>query len=64
MLKSPIVTADKKQTVLNALTNGRISDLTAKFNTLLIKKGRESNMPEVIDGFIDQYKAHKKDPCR
>jgi F-type H+-transporting ATPase subunit delta len=60
MLKSPIVTADKKQTVLNALTNGRISDLTARFNTLLIKKGREMNMPEVIDGFIEQYKVHKK----
>ncbi|HSB93196.1 MAG TPA: ATP synthase F1 subunit delta [Flavitalea sp.] len=60
MLKSPIVTADKKQTVLNALTDGRISDLTAKFNTLLIKKGRETNMPEVIDAFIEQYKAHKE----
>jgi F-type H+-transporting ATPase subunit delta len=60
MLKSPIVTADKKQAVLNALTNGRISDLTAKFNTLLIRKGRETNMPEVIDAFIEQYKAYKK----
>ena len=59
MLKSPIVTADKKQTVLNALTNGRISDLTAKFNTLLIRKGRETNMPEVIDAFIEQYKVQK-----
>jgi F-type H+-transporting ATPase subunit delta len=60
MLKSPIVTADKKQAILNALTNGRISNLTASFNTLLIRKGRETNMPEVIDAFIEQYKAHKK----
>jgi len=60
MLKSPIVTSDKKQTVLNALTSGRISDLTAKFNTLLIHKGREMNMPEIIDAFIEQYKAYNK----
>jgi F-type H+-transporting ATPase subunit delta len=60
MLKSPIVTADKKQSILNALTNGRISDLTAKFNTLLIRKGRETNLPEVIDAFIEQYKVHNK----
>jgi F-type H+-transporting ATPase subunit delta len=60
MLKSPIVTADKKQAILNALTNGRISNLTASFNTLLIRKGRETNMPEVIDAFIAQYKVHKK----
>jgi F-type H+-transporting ATPase subunit delta len=60
MLKSPIVTSDKKQTVLNALTGGRISDLTAKFNTLLIRKGRETNMPEVIEAFIEQYKDHMK----
>jgi len=60
MLKSPIVTSDKKQAVLNALTSGRVSDLTAKFNTLLIHKGREMNMPEIIDAFIEQYKAYKK----
>lgn len=59
MLKSPIVTGDKKQNVLDALTAGKISNLTAQFNTLLIKKGRESNVPEILDAFIDQYKKYK-----
>ena len=33
--------------------------MTSSFNSLLIKKGRESNLPEIITAFISQYKEHK-----
>lgn len=59
MLKSPIVTSDKKQAVLDALSEGRISELTHSFSALLIRKGRESNLPEILDAFIGQYKEYK-----
>ncbi len=60
LLKSPIITPDKKQAILEAVTNGKVSELTAVFNRLLIRKGRESNLPEIADAFISQYKKHKQ----
>ncbi|OQP46606.1 ATP synthase F1 subunit delta [Niastella populi] len=59
LLRSPIVKADKKSVIVEAVTKGRISDITAAFNRLLITKGRESNLPEIIVAFIDQYKKQK-----
>ena len=55
LLKSPVITGDKKQAVLDGITKGKVSQLTAMFNTLLIKKGRESDLPEIVDAVIAQY---------
>lgn len=59
LLKSPVVTADKKDAILKAITGGKISEITAAFNKLLINKGRESVLPEIITAFIEQYKKYK-----
>lgn len=59
LLRSPIVKTDAKRKVVAAITAGKISELTARFNALLISKGRESSLPEIITSFISQYKAHK-----
>lgn len=59
LLRSPIVKADAKKKIVSAVTTGKISALTSSFNALLISKGRESNLPEIITSFINQYKAHK-----
>ena len=59
LLRSPIVSADKKDKIISAVTEGRVSLLTATFNKLLINKGRESNLPEIITAFIQQYKTYK-----
>lgn len=56
LLKSPVVTPDKKEAILRAATTGKVTELTAAFNRLLIKKGRESVLPEIINAFIEQYK--------
>jgi F-type H+-transporting ATPase subunit delta len=59
LLRSPVVNADKKQSIIDAVTKNRISELTAAFIKLLINKGRESDMPEIITAFIEQYNAIK-----
>ncbi len=59
LLKSPVVTPDKKESILHAATSGKVTELTAAFNRLLIRKGRESVLPEIIDAFIEQYKHQK-----
>ena len=59
LLKSPIVNADTKKRIMDAVTAGRISEMTRSFNSLLITKGRESNLPEITKAFISQYKEYK-----
>ena len=59
LLRSPVVKADAKIKAINAVTNGKISDLTKTFTTLLINKAREADLPEVITSFIQQYKQKK-----
>lgn len=60
MLKSPVIKTDKKISITNAVTQGKISELTAAFNKLLISKHRENHLPEITTAFISQYKAYKK----
>jgi F-type H+-transporting ATPase subunit delta len=59
ILRSPIITPDKKQTILRAVTEGKVSEIVAGFNRLLIQKGREGFLPEIITAYIDQYKVLK-----
>ena len=59
LVKSPVITADKKNAVIDAITKGRVNDLTAAFNKLLVQKGRESILPEIINAFIEQYNRLK-----
>ena len=60
MLRSPVISSDKKIKIAEAVTNGKISVLTTSFNKLLMNKHRESNLPEIATAFIAQYKAYKK----
>ena len=60
VLKSPVITPEKKEAILKAVTQGRISDLTFLFIRLLIRKGREMNLPEITTAFIEQYKEKKE----
>jgi F-type H+-transporting ATPase subunit delta len=59
LLQSPIIKTDKKRHILEAITAGRISPLTAAFNALLMSKEREKYLPEIAAAFEDQYKAYK-----
>jgi F-type H+-transporting ATPase subunit delta len=60
LMKSPIIASDKKEKILDALSQGRIGEMTQKFNKLLIHKGREFYLAEIAEAFIEQYKAHNQ----
>jgi F-type H+-transporting ATPase subunit delta len=59
LMKSPVIEPEKKEKVFSSVTSGRISTLTASFHKLLILKGREANLPEIINAFITQYNKKK-----
>ena len=60
LLKSPVISGDKKIKIVDAVAAGKLHSLTSAFNTLLTKKTRESNLPEIASAFITQYKEYKK----
>jgi F-type H+-transporting ATPase subunit delta len=60
MLKSPIISADKKNDVLKALFGGNMDSLTMAYISLLVNKGREAYLPEIAAEFAAQYKALQK----
>lgn len=59
MLRSPIIHADKKQSILDAIIGSKIHTLTQAFIRLLVNKGREANLPEIATAFITRYKELK-----
>ncbi|MFT3700926.1 MAG: ATP synthase F1 subunit delta [Agriterribacter sp.] len=59
VMRSPVITADKKNAIITAITNGRVGKLTAAFNKLLIQKNRENILPEIITAYIEQFNAIK-----
>ncbi|MBM3415372.1 MAG: ATP synthase F1 subunit delta [Bacteroidetes bacterium] len=60
MLRSPVISSDKKEKIVEAVAKGKVSALTTAFTRLLAVKHRESFLPEIATAFINQYKAHKK----
>ena len=61
LLRSPVIAGETKIKIIGTVISSiaKTTDLTTGFITLLIKKGRESNLPEIITAFIDQYKVKK-----
>lgn len=55
MLKSPVIPTDKKEKVMHAIFDSKISEITFKFINLLVVKGREKLLNEVVDSFINLY---------
>lgn len=59
MLKSPIVNGDKKMEITKQIFQGKLSPITMSFIDILMRKNRESFLPEIIDAFLKQYNQHK-----
>jgi F-type H+-transporting ATPase subunit delta len=59
VLKSPIIKPTTKQKIVAAVTNGKVGNLVNTFNNLVLNKGRDANLPEIINTFIEQYKTFK-----
>jgi len=59
LLRSPVIKADKKDAIIAAVTKDKIGSLTTLFTKLLVNKGREEDLPEIISAFVDQYNTIK-----
>lgn len=59
VLRSPVIAAGMKKKIVDAVTTGKISQMTSAFLNILITKGREVNLPEILNAFVEQYKEHK-----
>jgi F-type H+-transporting ATPase subunit delta len=59
LFSSPIIKADKKEKIVAAVISNKVNALSIAFINLLIRKGREANMPEITNTFIDQFNEIK-----
>ena len=59
LLRSPIITADKRDKILDAVIGKNISQISMLFIRLLTTKKRESNLPEIVTAFLEQYNKLK-----
>ena len=57
MLKSPVIQADSTIKVLERVFGGRIGLITDRFMAILVRKGRESQLQEIAEGFQDVYRV-------
>ena len=57
LLRNPIVKHDKKLAILTAIFQGKVSDITMRFFTILTQKNRESALEGMGTEFQMQYNA-------
>lgn len=60
LIKSPIVNTSKKKEVMAALFGGKLSETVMAFINIIISKGRETAMPQIVKSFLVQYRDLKK----
>ncbi len=60
MLKSPVIKAEQKSAVINAVVKGKVSNMMEMFLTLLTKKSREYFLPEILTAFIAEHDRLKE----
>ncbi len=60
LLKSPIINAQKKHTIIKAIFENKIGKTTLAFFDIIIRKGREMFLPEISADFMDQYRVYNK----
>ena len=59
VLRSPIIKPGTKEKIIKAITEGMVNITTSSFILLLIRKGRENNLPEIANAYIDQVNVLK-----
>jgi len=58
-LKSPIIKSDKKLLVFDELFKGKVHDESMAFFRMVIKKGRENILVEILKNVLAKYKEMK-----
>jgi len=56
LLDNPVVPAQKKDAIFREILEGKTDEITLKFCLLLISKGRETFLPQIMDALIVQYR--------
>jgi len=56
LIKSPIIKGSKKQKIFDRLFQGKVTPLIKSFFEIIIRKGRESLLPEIVEAFKSQYR--------
>ena len=59
VLRSPVISPDKKIRILEQVGADRVGPLTSAFNALLVRKGRETELVGIIEAFLEQYNRIK-----
>lgn len=55
LVKSPIINPGHKKDILSSIFQGKINPLTLDFMHVLIKKGREKLLPEILNGTVKRF---------
>lgn len=58
MLKSPVISPDRKEKVLRAILEESLAELTMQFIIILVRKGRENQLEETFRAFQDLHREH------
>jgi F-type H+-transporting ATPase subunit delta len=59
VLRSPVINSDIKEKIVTEIIGKNVGTLSSSFINLLVKKGRESNLPEIAVAVIEQYNELK-----
>jgi F-type H+-transporting ATPase subunit delta len=59
LLKSPVIKADTKVSILNKVFSDRVGNLVKSFIKIIADKGREVLIPEMAEEFVRMVKVHK-----
>lgn len=54
-LHSPLIKSDKKQAAFNSIFSGKTQQQTERFVSEIIKQGREKQLTDICERFIDLY---------
>ena len=59
LLKSPVVSTDKKDSIIKAIFENKVSKTTLLFLNLIAQKRREGDIDNIAYAFNEQYKTYK-----
>ena len=59
MIKSPVITSEKKIKIIRAIFDKKLSSLTMSYLTIILRKNREAIIPDIAEDFIELYKDYK-----
>ncbi len=59
VLRSPVISEEKKEKILKDLFSKRFHQITLQFLLILVRKNREVYIPEIAQNLIELYKEYK-----